>query len=1268
MNKQTISIQQKQFGLFDLSLCWLLMLLVLCATSPFAQATANSWDPTNPQPSFASRAFHTATLVGTNKVVIMGGETAGPNFVSTVEIYDGSAGSWTVQSNSGVVTKFHTATLLSTGVHSGKILVVGGCANASCTSVTAVTKLYDPSNDTWTTGPSLTTGRAKHTATVLADGRVLVTGGTNGSNALNTVEIYDPARNAWTTATPNMQFARASHAAVLLTNNKVLVVGDSSAEIFDPNGGSLGNDGSGATGVRLGAWALNPVDISPVRTGYIAPLQAVRLSDGRVAVVGGSVCSGTCTASAAVDVFASDGKTISTTGNIPGGGLDGLTASALPGGRVLIVGGAPVSPAPVGASSASTYLYDPDASNPWLTAASLSARHGHTATFMTSTSSVLVTAGVANDGTGNLSFPADAKKFEFVNKATSVSLSSPPSAIAYGTAVPLTAQVNPVPSSGNVYFKSGDTLLCTATSFDVSGNATCNSNASNPNKLLPDGASTPLVAYYSGDASTVGAQTAVSYINVSAPSGDISSLIFTPSIQLSPNFSPTTYSYNAVIDASVTSLSPDVTTVHSDASSTVRYFLNGTEVNIAQQQFEEANRFAGTRIGPTISLAPGNNVLEIRINAGSVTRSYTINFIRPAPPVSISTNANLSALTLSAGTLSPAFLPSVTSYSTLVPKDVAALTATIATEDSKAVAVLSVSPSLIKVVVTAESGAVKTYQIAVTRAVSSNADLSSMRLSSGRLTPAFSSGVTTYAATVAASDIVLTPSAADGDATISINGATVAKGASSAAIPLSFGANNISVVVTAQDGKTSKTYLVVVDRELSKNADLSGLGLSTATLSPAFAASTTLYTAEVPNAINQISLTPTLADSGASVSVNGAAVQSGKSSEPIPLAVGFNTLTVRVTAADGKSFKTYVVTVTRQIANLTLSGAGAATFDFGSLQVGQTSSLKLTLTNTDKAEIAEIASIAATQPFAAIHNCPAKLPVGASCNITVTFTPLDVDATRLGKLVSSSLIIRSNAAVVGLPLELSGFARLRPLPAIFWDVQGVDQNVLVRSNEADLNAPAGASLSITGGAYSINGGAFTTNPGVLNVGDSVRLQQTSATKPGTVVATFLTVGREVYSFRSTTAGTAFVETSGRMPDQVIVVRQNTDVAGLERKTTLDVEVDLALLFADDLFSQQTFASNAYNVYLMGYVPKGVVALEVPTFLFKNKERAWVGLSSPLAAYLENVALSASSKVTLNVLSDFDFGLLSGVEFYIGVGTSDAEMLAAKRYRAFFKVP
>lgn len=103
-----------------------------------------------------------------------------------------------------------------------------------------------------------------------------------------------------------------------------------------------------------------------------------------------------------------------------------------------------------------------------------------------------------------------------------------------------------------------------------------------------------------------------------------------------------------------------------------------------------------------------------------------------------------------------------------------------------------------------------------TLTVSANTDatLSSLVLSHGILNPVFSSDTYEYTAEVGHStaSLTVTPTAGFAYATIRVDGTVTASGSTSHEIPLAVGENTITIVVTAQDGTTTKTYTVTVIR------------------------------------------------------------------------------------------------------------------------------------------------------------------------------------------------------------------------------------------------------------------------------------------------------------------------------------------------------------------------------------------------------------------------------------------------------------------------
>jgi hypothetical protein len=144
------------------------------------------------------------------------------------------AGNWTVTGSLTEPRDSHTATLVA----NGQVLVAGGW-NGSIDLNSA--ELYDPGGTTARTTGTFKTGRDSHTATLLTNGKVLVAGGwdTHG-NVLTSAEIYDPGAGRWNT-TGSLNTGRYYHTATLLTNGKVLAAGGrtssahlNSAELYDP--------------------------------------------------------------------------------------------------------------------------------------------------------------------------------------------------------------------------------------------------------------------------------------------------------------------------------------------------------------------------------------------------------------------------------------------------------------------------------------------------------------------------------------------------------------------------------------------------------------------------------------------------------------------------------------------------------------------------------------------------------------------------------------------------------------------------------------------------------------------------------------------------------------------------------------------------------------------------------------------------------------------------------------------------------------------------
>ena len=217
--------------------------------------------------------------------------------------------------------------------------------------------------------------------------------------------------------------------------------------------------------------------------------------------------------------------------------------------------------------------------------------------------------------------------------------------------------------------------------------------------------------------------------------------------------------------------------------------------------------------------------------------------------------------------------------------------------------------------VVAEDGLSNTvYNLEVLREGSDNADLSGLSVIVGEseLITSFASDKLAYLITVphGTTTVTLKATSSSLTATMTLNGETLNSN-SGVQAALTGEENKLTVVVTAQDGVSTKTYEVTVTvlPPLSDDATLHGLTVFGATLSPVFAPDTIEYATTVDTDIVDVTLEASCHDK-AELYVNDALTASGDEVK-VRLAIGENTITIKVVAENG-SEKTYTLVVTRK--------------------------------------------------------------------------------------------------------------------------------------------------------------------------------------------------------------------------------------------------------------------------------------------------------------------------------------------------------------------
>ena len=305
-----------------------------------------------------------------------------------------------------------------------------------------------------------------------------------------------------------------------------------------------------------------------------------------------------------------------------------------------------------------------------------------------------------------------------------------------------------------------------------------------------------------------------------------------------------------------------------------------------------------TDLSNKFNLNLGENIINIVVTAeNGNTSTYILNVEREK-----NNDATLDSITVSEGTLTPAFNKNTLNYTVNVENDVTSIEVSATATDSNATVTgigtkeLNTGDNLINIVVKSESGSENTYTINVIRAKSSNKDLIDIKVD-GNSIENFSSNTLKYnLPKVSYSKTSINVEAILSDPKASVTGV--------GNISLNTGDNKIEIVVTAEDGST-KTYELNIEREKNNNAKLQSLSIGNYTLTPAFNKDTLEYTVTVGEDVNILNQDDVIAipeDNNATVVKQGNLELSTTSD---------NYYRVTVTAENGVDKNVYAIKVIR---------------------------------------------------------------------------------------------------------------------------------------------------------------------------------------------------------------------------------------------------------------------------------------------------------------------------------------------------------------------